>query len=681
MSKTVILCIDNEQTILNKLKKDITNILKQKYRIELVLNGEEALNLIKRLRKENFEIAVVIADYNLSDVNTNELFTEIHTNLPETINIMMTDINANATDKILKNQELYRYILKPWKHKVLRLTLKESIYSYSRNKILAEEKLRLKQLEQLKDEFLSNISHELRTPLNGIIGFSSSLQRQLQDTVTKEQNDMLDHIVKEGQQLKILINDILDFSRLKNKSIIPKIKPINIADMVRIVLAMHKISPTCKQLEFINHVPNNLPLILGDENRIQQILYKLIGNAIKFTEKGCVQISTTLVTRSIECEIQNPFNPAALESVEILEENNIYNYYLAVTISDTGIGIPKNKISRIFEAFEQVDGSSIRRYEGIGLGLSLVRQFLQLQQGEIFVRSVVDKGSDFTFILPIVNKIINEKDLPKYQQIHDKQPVSKGKIPQEIHPIKLDFANSKILVVDDEPNMQELLANFLACKNYEVTIASSGIEALEKLEAGFEADLILLDVMMPKMDGYETTLKIREKCSVSELPILLISGKNSVTDVVTGLEIGANDYISKPFSRKELLARITTQLTLKYLDTENRLTAKVFQSNQVSIVITDKNSLVLKVNQAYTDIFGYLPKDVLGKNPSIINSGKHNRRFYQNLWDAVLMNGYWHGKVINRCKNGKLWTGELTISAIKNKQGKLTNYIGFHINI
>jgi two-component system sensor histidine kinase ChiS len=437
-------------------------------------------------------------------------------------------------------------------------------------------------------------------------------------------------------------------------------------------------------LKLINALPTNLPLVFADENRTQQVLYNLIGNAIKFTKQGHVKISAEVVQRNIEYEIENPYNPAALEPVtlENIEESEFGTsyLYLAITVSDTGIGIPADKISRIFESFEQIDGSSTRLYEGTGLGLSLSKQLIHLQNGEIFVKSVIDKGSQFTFILPLADKSKIEKSK---HSLREKVFLEEDQTREVINKkLEIDDAQPvfKILIVDDNPASRQLMAKYLSSPEYAISTATSGIEALSMLDKGLEPDLILLDIMMPQMSGYEVTMKIREKWSVNELPILLISVKNQVSDVVTGLEIGANDYITKPITQNELLARITTHLTLKSLEAENRLTANIFQSSQVGIMITDAHVRIIKVNQTYLDTFGYTAKEILGRNPSIINSGKHERSFYKTLWDTVLTKGYWSGEIINCCKNGELWKGILSISAIKDKHNKTTHYTGFFIN-
>ncbi len=685
MSKLVILCVDDEKTILESLEIELHKALGNDYRIELAESGEDALALIKELQEDRYEIAVVVADYLMPNMRGSELLERIHTRSPRTLSIMLTgQAGIDAIGYAVNYANLYRYITKPWQAEELRLAVKEAVYTYKQEKMLAEENAKLQRLDELKNEFLSNISHELRTPLNSIIGFSNILYKQIFTDLSEDEREMLSTVVQNSHRLESLVNDILDFSRLKNKNIEPKLKLINMPYIIRTVLSMHKSLLTHNMLKLINAVPTNLPLVFADENRTQQVLYNLIGNAIKFTKQGHVEISAEVVQRNIEYEIENPYNPAALEPVtlENIDESEFGTsyLYLAITVSDTGIGIPADKISRIFESFEQIDGSSTRQYEGTGLGLSLSKQLIHLQNGEIFVKSVIDKGSQFTFILPLADKSEIEKSKHSLRErvfLEEDQT-------REVINKKLEFDDAqpvfKILIVDDNPASRQLMAKYLSSQEYAISTATSGIEALSMLDKGLEPDLILLDIMMPQMSGYEVTMKIREKWSVNELPILLISVKNQVSDVVTGLEIGANDYITKPITQNELLARITTHLTLKSLEAENRLTANIFQSSQVGIMITDAHVRIIKVNQTYLDTFGYTAKEIWGRNPSIINSGKHERSFYKALWDTVLTKGYWSGEMFNCCKNGELWSGLVSISAIKDKHNKTTHYTGFFIN-
>jgi two-component system sensor histidine kinase ChiS len=393
----------------------------------------------------------------------------------------------------------------------------------------------LQELDQLKDEFLANTSHELKTPLNGIIGIAESLIDGATGKLSQPTVFNLSLIVSSGRRLTQLINDLLDFSQLKHKHIELKIKTVGVREITDVVLMLSQTLIGTKNLKLINKIDANTPLVDADENRLQQILYNLVGNAIKFTENGTVEVSAAVVNDQLE-----------------------------ITVADTGIGIRADKLDRIFESFEQADGSIAREYGGAGLGLSVTKQLVQLHGGNIRVESTVGSGSRLTFTLPLSKVQIESKQQEKVLRIHKFSAM-------KVTPDELLFNEQlsaptegafQILIVDDEPVNIQVLVNHLSLQNYALTQASSGMEALEIIRHGFKPDLILLDVMMPKMTGYEFCQKIREQFLANELPVVLLTAKNQVSDLVEGFGAGANDYLTKPVSKNELLARIKTHIQL-----------------------------------------------------------------------------------------------------------------------
>lgn len=402
----------------------------------------------------------------------------------------------------------------------------------------------LKRLDRLKDEFLANTSHELRTPLNGIIGIAESMLDGATGELSEMQHRNIFLIVTSGRRLANLINDILDFSRLKNKDIILQCKPVNMRLLTEVVFAISKPLVGNKPLEMINEIPEDLPTVNGDESRLQQILQNLIGNAIKFTAQG--RISVSGVDRG--------------DSVEIC-------------VADTGIGIPKDKFEDIFKSFEQVDASISREYGGTGIGLSITRQLVHLHGGTIRVQSELGQGAKFIFTLPVKDQKENEVNEEPYTIQYPKsreEPVTPLQLPLANRPenIPLNGGNSnalsKILIVDDEVVNLQVLQNFLSLRHYQVIKCTNGMEALSLIrEQNLQPDLLLLDVMMPKMSGYEVCSILRKEYSLYELPILMLTAKSRTEDLLAGFESGANDYLSKPFDKRELLSRINTLLDLK----------------------------------------------------------------------------------------------------------------------
>ncbi|OGF67211.1 MAG: hypothetical protein A2Y62_11830 [Candidatus Fischerbacteria bacterium RBG_13_37_8] len=392
---------------------------------------------------------------------------------------------------------------------------------------------RLRQIDKLKDEFLANTSHELRTPLTGIIGIVESLLDGAAGAVSATLRSNLSLIASSGRRLARLVDDILDFSKLKTKNIELNKKPVDMKSLTDVVFLNSKPLIKDKAVQLKNDIPEGMPFVEGDEDRLQQIMFNLVGNAIKFTHTGIISVSAGKSDHMVE-----------------------------ISVTDSGIGIPAEKLTDIFKSFEQVDASTAREYGGTGLGLAITKQLVELHGGSIQVESEPGKGSRFSFTVP-VSSAAAEEIAPESEQL---EPVSKVQLDTEAEQIADVIVKSdgklKILVVDDEPVNLQVLINQLSLQNYTVITAVNGMEALDLFSKGLQPDIVLLDIMMPKMTGYEVCLKIRESYPYYELPVIMLTAKNQVGDLIEGFASGANDYIAKPFSKSELIARIKTHLNL-----------------------------------------------------------------------------------------------------------------------
>jgi len=416
---------------------------------------------------------------------------------------------------------------------------------------------KLKQADKLKDEFLANTSHELRTPLNGIIGLTESLLDGIAGPLPNKAVADLSMVTSSGKRLSNLVDDILVFSKLKNQELSLEIKPTDIYSITDVILMLSQPLLANKAIILSNRIPKDLSMVSADENRLQQILHNLIGNAIKFTDAGEV---------SVAAHVQN-------------------DGHVAVSIQDTGIGIPEDKFEIIFQSFNQGDSSATRNYGGTGLGLSVTKQLVDLHGGKIWVASEVGKGSTFTFTLPVSHVDTADRDgtfedtaQPQTEQIRRHvNPMTEGTAEHDLllndsgeavsHDADMDADMNDdekfhILIVDDEPVNLQVLENHLTLQSYVVTKAQSGMHALEMVAKEGHFDLIVLDVMMPKMSGYEVCERLRKYFMPNELPIILLTAKDQAADLVMGFELGANDYLVKPFSKSELLSRIKTQINL-----------------------------------------------------------------------------------------------------------------------
>ncbi|MBP1989978.1 ATP-binding protein [Paenibacillus eucommiae] len=398
---------------------------------------------------------------------------------------------------------------------------------------------RLMETNKLKDEFMRDTSHELRTPLNGMIGLAESLLFNMRGQLTGEQELHLSMIISNSKRMTHLINDILDYSRLRSNVIVLHRKEVDLHQLVNVVLTIVKPLTEGRSLILDNRIPDDFPNIQADENRLQQIIYNLIGNAIKYTPNGTISITARLLEQDVE-----------------------------IVVQDTGIGIPLEKFEDIFKAFEQVDEGTSEI--GSGLGLKISKKLVELHGGTIRVQSELRKGSRFTFTL-------------HHDPRQDVIRTSKAKrglspaLSQTLEPGDQVAAASAfefhLLVVDDEPVNLHVVTQQLQSAQCAVTTAYSGEEVLPMLHELHRYDLIIVDIMMTGMSGFELCRKIRESYTLYELPILLMTAQNREESIVAGFAAGANDYISKPFDRNELTARVHTLITLKKAVQDVRLNA------------------------------------------------------------------------------------------------------------
>ncbi len=418
---------------------------------------------------------------------------------------------------------------------------------------------RLKSLDKHKDEYLANTSHELRTPLFGIIGLAEGLIESLQNIVSKMDLNNLTMIVESGKRLSTIVEDVLDFSNIQNQTLKINKKAVDISVITKFITLMCQPLVSVNKIKIVSKIPPDFTPIIADEDRLQQILHNLIGNAIKFTEHGSV-------------------------TIDAVEKDN----EIIVSIADTGIGIPKEDHEKLFDSYTQLDEASTRSRGGTGLGLAITKRLIELHDGKIWLESEVGKGSTFYFSLPKGNVTRAEIETFKLSdKVADKIRVSgyssdtmlNTEDPQrfntkENQPLKVEvqsIANKKIqqknqhfriLVADDEPVNRRVIRNHLASYHYQVIEAINGNEALKIINEEQNIDLLILDVMMPLMSGYEVCHEIRKYHSKLNLPIIFITAKFQEEDIFHGFKRGANDFLSKPISRTELLSRVELHLQL-----------------------------------------------------------------------------------------------------------------------
>jgi PAS domain S-box-containing protein len=381
---------------------------------------------------------------------------------------------------------------------------------------LLEAKRQLEETMKVKEQFLANMSHEIRTPMNAIVGFTDLL---LKGTLSTEQKQFIDAIKISGENLLVIINDILDFSKMQAGKISLEHLEFSLSQIMSMATELMLQKSVEKSTNLFTKIDKTIPdRLIGDPTRLTQILLNLVGNAIKFTEKGEIKVE-----------------------VELISEMND-NIKLKFSVTDTGIGIPEEKLSTIFDAFTQATNDTTRKYGGTGLGLAIVKQLVELQGGRVSAKSKVGSGSTFSFTLNF-KKNLNPKTI---------EPKNWAEPAMEEYKEPLN-----ILLVEDNVLNQVLAKKVLTDWNWKVELAENGVIAVKKaMEKDF--DIILMDIQLPEMDGYEATRYIRTKfpqpkCNV---PIMAMTAHAISSEEEKCANAGMNGYISKPFNQNVLHSKI-----------------------------------------------------------------------------------------------------------------------------
>jgi two-component system chemotaxis sensor kinase CheA len=415
-------------------------------------------------------------------------------------------------------------------------------------KVLENFSEEMQRSSKYKSEFLANMSHELRTPLNSILILSEILKNN--DALISEEKEYAAIIHNSGHDLLKLIDDILDLSKVEAGKMELVIDWVNVSELPEIMNYTFAKQAQNKGISFTIIVSPDVPAIIHtDGHRLQQIIKNLLSNAIKFTERGSVSMK---IQKADPKEIDTLFKPDKPD------------FILKISITDTGIGISEDNQKQIFEAFQQADGTTERKYGGTGLGLSISREFARLLKGSIDVESEHGKGSTFTLYVPDLGESVLLKQVSSYSEIATSEN-SPGATPQNTHPISLPassfnsgdaalFKGKRVLLVDDDRRNIFSLTVVLENQGLVVEVANNGKESLKIMRKSPSFDLILMDIMMPVMDGYETMKAIRLEENWKNIPIIALTAKAMKNDRELCLASGASDYISKPLNVDQLIS-------------------------------------------------------------------------------------------------------------------------------
>jgi len=407
---------------------------------------------------------------------------------------------------------------------------------------------RLYSLDRLKDEFLANTSHELRTPLHAITALADGM---MLGEVNQNQKNSLSLIASSGRRLSTLVNSILDYSKMRHGDLKINLAPVDLSVVVENTFKVLGTLNTSSSVQLINKIGPDLPSVLADEDRVYQILYNLVGNSLKFTSQGYIEVSARIISDRVE-----------------------------LCVYDTGPGIPIEKQEAIFKSFDQLDSGSAHAHvvaenEGTGLGLPISRQLVDLQGGSIWVESKPGSGSKFFFTLPVAKENVGAAltlDQSATTSLLKENPLNRAAIRSQNREeaevfgeasLKSVDQRTRILLVDDNITNLKSLEIILTLNGYNVTSLSVGKFALEEIRKDQSISVALLDVMMPEVSGIEICREIRQSKSLFDLPVLMLTSRAGTQDIVECFAAGANDFLKKPFETEELLARVRTLVELK----------------------------------------------------------------------------------------------------------------------
>ena len=530
--KRTILYVDDESD--NRVVFEAA--LDDRFRILTAASADEALALLA-----NENVPVVVADQRMPGTTGVDFFSNIRVKYPQTRRILLTAYTEpKAMIDAINHGQVFYFLQKPWDRSAIESVLVRAIEAYDvaitleeQSAVLAQQndelramKAHLEHASRLKSEFLANMSHEIRTPMTAILGFADVLRDRLTNV---ENRDIIETVKRNGEYLLEIINDILDLSKIEAGSLKVEQRPCSPRAIVEDVVALMR--PRCDQkgLWLDVAVDDAVPsLVSSDPLRLRQIVMNLLGNAVKFTDRGGVRVD---------------LRRANADSATLLQ----------IDVTDSGIGISAERLKALFQPFSQLDASMTRRFGGTGLGLVISRRLAQLLGGDISVQSVPGQGSTFSATIAAGT----------FQAANRASIAGPGcAVQPAAKPTATNHKlSAKILLAEDGFDNQRLLALILRAAGAELTIVENGRAAVDEIAQAVAApyDLVLMDMHMPVLDGYQATAELRQLGYRG--PIIAVTAHAMSGDRQKCLDVGCDEVITKPFERKRLLETISQCLS------------------------------------------------------------------------------------------------------------------------
>ncbi len=553
MRKPVVLCIDDDSTVLDSLKIELKKFFEPDCSIEIVNNGEDALELLQELIQEQLEVAVVISDYIMPGMKGDEVLKKTHQLSPNTFNILLTgQAEFKAVTHAVNTARLYQFISKPWNSEHLRGTVLSALNCFNADKEISDKNNALQESNRLlkinieerikveaalqeakekaeaanraKSQFLANMSHELRTPLNAILGFSQLLQRDV--NLTQPHKDILSIINRNGTHLLDLINDVLTVAKIEAGGIKLHSTNIDLYSLLNSLQQFLLLGAESKglYLEFLLE-PNVPQRIKIDAKKLRQVLLNLIGNSIKFTTEGHVRLHVYLER-------------------EIPESDQ---FTLNFSVQDTGPGIPYELQDSLFKAFTQVEiGEKLQGAGGTGLGLSISREFVRLMGGDVALSSKPGVGTTVSF------SILTEQAHTVSQE---------SMLGKRVVGLKDTSSTYRILVAEDDLEHRQLLVLLLQSIGFKVMEVTDGQAAIDMAKE-FVPHVIFMDLKMPILDGLSATDVIK---SWHNPPYIIALTANAFEDdEAIARKHGCDNFVRKPYKENFLFEKLAECLDIEY---------------------------------------------------------------------------------------------------------------------